>query len=383
MYKKITVLLSGLLLAGCSSIEHHSEVLEKSPLPEIASKRFHPKQVWSNTNTSGVGKTDGRLNLAVTNSAIFVADHKGHLVSLDPKSGKVQWQRETQATFTAGPIVSAQEIFLGTESGNLLNFSKKEGVSGWRASVKSPILAAPVVDSKQIFVHTLGGKLIALNSKTGEQQWEYQSTLPALVLQHSARPVLSDQNVIVGFASGQLAAFNRLNGYMIWERALSNFKGRSDLQRMIDVSSTPVVHNDVVYAISYQGSLVALQADSGNLIWEKQISSYSELVLTKKALYVADDRGVLWAIQPQNGKVLWKQEGLFGRQLFIVAYGNDLVAADEDGYLHWISQVDGAFKARLSFNGQGVNVPPIVQNSILYVMGREGKVAAYTTEANP
>ena len=59
--------------------------------------------------------------------------------------------------------------------------------------------------------------------------------------------------VLSGFDSGKLIAFNPENGSLIWEARMALPKGRTDLERMVDIDGSPLLQGDVIYAVTYQG----------------------------------------------------------------------------------------------------------------------------------
>jgi len=57
--------------------------------------------------------------------------------------------------------------------------------------------------------------------------------------------------------------------------------------------------------------------------------------------------------------------------------GDWIVVGDYDGYLHWLSQFDGHFVARVQIDDGGILVPPLVDGDRIYVLSRDGELAAY------
>lgn len=366
------------LLAGCTTIEHRSEALPKKPLPVVASNAIKPKVVWTNSQSAGLGKSHGKLRLAVTDAQIIVADHKGKILSLNPKTGKKHWEVSTNQAIAAGPSVIQDKIVVGTKDGQVLAYQLASGAQSWEAKVNGAILAAPQGNPEVVFVHVMDGSVFAFRTRDGKELWRYASHTPPLMLRRSSSPVLHKNHVLVGFSTGKLKALDKRDGVPIWEREIGVSQGRSDPQRMIDISADPVVKHNRIYAVSYQGKIAALQADSGQLIWERPLSSHSGIAVGEKDLFVSDHEGVLWALTENSGKTIWKQDALYGRQLSAPALWHQyVVVGDEEGYLHWLSRADGAYLGRTKVDGAGVEAVPHIKEGILYVLGRGGKVIAY------
>jgi outer membrane protein assembly factor BamB len=138
-----------------------------------------------------------------------------------------------------------------------------------------------------------------------------------------------------------------------------------------------LVIGDTVYAVAYQGRLVALSRDSGRVLWARDMSVYNNMTADDHALYLSDDKGAVWAIDRSSGAALWKQEKLHNRKVSApVLFGDYVVVADYEGYLHWLSRDDGHLAGRYYVDDAGVVSAPFPVKNLLYVEGLGGGVEA-------
>lgn len=369
------------LLTGCNSIEHRSESIQRTPLPPLAQDKTatQPRLVWCDSRSCGSKKAETHLRLAVSDPLVINADHKGRIFAFDQQKGTLKWQANSKAKITAGPAVVDGRVLVGTDDARVLAYQAATGAFLWQAKVTGPVLSAPQGNRGVVFVHALDGHVLALNAENGRQLWDYSANLPPVMLRRGSSPAFIDNHVIVGLANGKLMALHRLDGQPDWEREIAISKGRSDIQRMVDISADPVVADNTIYTVSYQGRLMALKPDMGEPLWEKEMSSFSGLAVNSKILFVTDARGVLWAIDRKTGNELWKQADLTGRHLSAPAVLNDMIiVGDDEGYLHWFSQKDGSWITRQAVDSKGIHATPVVKDDRIYVLGRSGKMAVYT-----
>jgi len=379
MWRFALPVMSAVLLSGCNTIEHRKETITKAPLPILAENSIKPQLLWSNNTTSGVGNSDAKLRLAVTSAEVVAIDNKGKILVLDRVSGKLKWKVSSKAEFTAGPTVFKDKILAGTDDGYIMSYQLSNGELSWKTKVGGSVLAAPEGDENTVFAHVLNGSLFALNAQDGRLLWRYHADTPPLMLRRSSSSQISKAFVVVGLANGKLIALNRTDGTLEWDQEIAVSKGRSDIQRMVDISADPVIKDETIYAVSYQGKIAALQLETGAPIWERELSSYSGIAVASRSLFVTDVTGVLWSLDRKSGSVLWKQAALSGRRLSAPALlQDDVIVGDEDGYLHWISQRDGSYKGRILVDSKGIDATPIVKDNIIYVLGCGGKVVAIT-----
>lgn len=375
----VIVVVGSLLLSACQTIEHRSEAITKSSLLPLVQSAWIPKLLWTNSASAGVGKKDAKLRLGLTNTMVVTADYKGNIFMLDRQNGVLKSRLATKQNIISGPAIVGGRVLIGTDNGQILAYQLSDGAFLWCANVMGTVLATPFGTDHLIFVHVLDGSVVALNTKDGKTIWRYAGHAPPLMLRQSSRPVLANNHLIVGFSNGKLKALDPTDGAVEWEREIAISKGRSDLQRMVDISADLVVKDNVVYAVSYQGNLVAVEVDTGTLRWEREFSSYSGLAVSNQAVFVTDAEGVIWAFNRKTGDLLWKAPQLYGRRLSAPALIRaELVVGDDEGTLHWIEQNNGVFSGRTVVDSKGIAATPLVENNIVYVLGQSGKVAALT-----
>lgn len=373
--RSFAALLAAAFLAGCNTIEHRSEEVPLEPLPAISQRNLTPKMVWATRLTQG-DKNDVKLRLALAGNALVSADGSGNLYSQDPNNGKVQWHIKDTAAFSAGPTLVEDTILLGTREGNLRAYAANNGQFKWETRLTGEILAAPKGYQNTAFVKTQDGSIYAVKLDDGKILWRYALHVPHLVLRHCSSPIITPQHVFVGFANGRLVAIHRNSGIVDWERTIASPKGRSDFQRMADISADPLVVNNIVYVVSYQGHLAALSEEDGQTLWEKEFSSFSGLDIQGSKLFLADAKGHVHALNAKTGETIWEQTKLQGRQLSKpTIFGDKITVGDNEGNLHYLSLETGNYLTRVFVDAKGIQAPPLVMGDKLYILGRGGNIA--------
>jgi len=361
---------------ACNTIEHQSEAIAKVALPVVAKDQV-VKSLWSAHPGAGVGKNDVPLRLALTPSTVVLADYKGTIIALDRMTGKKRWSVKHREPFSAGPSVIEDCVLLGTEEGGVISYKLSDGALMWRASVGSPVFAAIRGNNKALFVHTLADTVLALDPADGQRKWSYAASTPSLILRRSSSPVFYQDTVLVGLSTGQLVAIDQVTGVVLWQKEIAASKGRSETQRMIDLSADPLLQGSLVYAVGYQGNVAALKANTGELLWEQSLSSYAGLAVEDRTLVVPDHRGTLYAFDAITGKQRWKMLGLVGRRLTKpLCVGSMVLVGDDEGLVHWIDLESGRYVGRQSIDSKGIEAPLMLKEGIIYILGLSGKVVA-------
>ena len=344
MKRFLTVVLAALLLNACSS----SSMLTIEPPAALTDYKPELKvdALWARQLGKGVGRQYIKLAPLVEQYRVYAANRKGLVEAFDVHSGSRQWRMDLDMPINAGPGDGGDLLLLGGDA-EVVALGKSDGEVRWRAAVSSEVLAAPVRRGGVVVTHTVDGVVMGLDASDGHTLWRYTQQVPLLSLRGVGAPQIEGGIVVTGFANGRLAALTVTEGKLIWEQALEVARGRTELERMVDVDGRLVVDQGVVYAAGYQGRIAALTLDTGRLLWTREFSSYTGIVAGERELYVTDAAGNVWALARSNGGTLWKQSALHGRELSAPALqGDAVVVSDFEGYLHWLSRDDGHLMAR-------------------------------------
>ncbi len=206
--------------------------------------------------------------------------------------------------------------------------------------------------------------------------------MPALTLRGTSSPVAGGGVFIAGFANGRLMALLAEQGQVAWEVAVAEPRGRSELERMVDLDADPIVAGNTVYAATFQGRIAAIDIPSGQIEWAREFSTYTSLGQDFSNLYVCDDQGDLWALNRRNGASVWKQDALHLRGLSApVAYEDYVAVGDFAGYVHLLSRFDGEIIGRLKTDSKGIASLHVVGERLL-VLGKGGTLSVLRAAAN-
>jgi outer membrane protein assembly factor BamB len=381
----IPALAALLLLNGCSWIKSWGDDDDDPDAPaELV--EFEPTlnvgKVWSAGIGKGLDKAGRQLWPAHASGTIYAADYKGLLIAVDAESGARRWEIKTKLPFTGGPGISDNLLMMGTENGEVFAFDATTGTQLWSATVTSEVLAAPTAADGIVVVRCIDGRVFGLDADTGQRLWIYDHNVPLLTLRGNAPVLLRAGVVFVGYDGGQVVALRLEDGTLMWEQTLVTTEGRTELERLSDIDGQLVFIASDLLVSSYKNRLASLAADSGRLLWFKDISSSTGVSVDRVNLTLSDKEGNVWLLDRRNGAESWKLDQLFQRGLTRpVFYGSFVVVGDFEGYLHWINIDNGQFAAREKIGGKGFSGPPLVVGNTLYVMTKKGELIAFRAGA--
>lgn len=377
MNGRFAVALLPLLLGACSTLDSlnpfsstpsGTKMAELQPIASTA----EAKVVWRES----VGKSEDYVFVpAVFGTSVYAASKDGSLTRLD--GGQKVWRIDVGQKLSGGVGSDGKTVVVGSPKGDLLAFAAADGQLLWKAKATSEILAAPAVDERVVVVRSGDNRLAAYDVADGQRKWIYQRPTPALSLRVTAGPVLADKYVFAGFPGGKLIAVSTSNGAQLWEGAVALPKGATELDRVADITSLPVIDGRDICAVAFQGRVACFDLGKGNMVWAREMSSAAGLSIDGRYVYVSDDKGAIHALDKASGASIWKQDKLSMRRLTAPLPIRGLVAvADVQGVVHFLNRDDGSFAARVSTDGSPVAAPLQVMGSSLLVQTRNGGMYA-------
>jgi outer membrane protein assembly factor BamB len=180
-------------------------------------------------------------------------------------------------------------VVVGSADGWVIVLDAKDGSERWRVSLGGETLSPPLIEENHVIVATIDNRLRALNAIDGSERWIIEQATPALTMRGSATPAIAGSSVIAGFDNGRLLAARIDTGDVVWDAVLAPPSGRSDLERLSDIDGQISVVGQDIYAAGYQGRVASVAAESGQVLWAREISSYVGVSADWNSVYTTID----------------------------------------------------------------------------------------------
>lgn len=376
-------LLCVVAISGCTTVKGwfggkgEAEANEPAQLVE-----FTPSASVSRIWTASAGKGEDRLGVrqrpTIADGRVYAAAVKGGVNAFDLQTGKRLWNYESRLRLSGGPGVGDGLVVVGGLDGEVIALDAQTGAEKWQAQVLSEVIAAPEVGSGLVFVRSNDGRVSAFDAASGERRWFWNRGVPMLSVRGNSAPVLGPGLLFVGNDDGTVSALSAADGAPLWDQAVAQPEGRTELDRMADVDGTPVLDNTTLFATSFKGQTLAIDAPSGNPLWSSVHGGAGRVAVGPSIVVVADRSGAVFGLDKLGGSALWQQPALARRNLSGMAiHGDYAVVGDFDGYLHWLDLSNGEFVARQRTGRAALRAAPIVADGVLVVQNVNGDLSAY------
>ncbi len=338
------------------------------------------KKVWG----KGIGKGSEQLHLSLKPSGnsevIYTASHDGKVSSIEAASGRVFWRKDLSTNLTAGPATNDTRLVVFGLDGDLICLRTGDGSEAWRTSIKGESLATPIIANDNVIIHTIDGQLRSFSIFDGTERWSLSQEMPSLTLRGSSSPVTLGNNVISAFDNGRVILVNIETGMVIWEAMLSPPTGRSALERLIDIDGAIKTFGQDIYLAGYQSKLVSLAAESGQIIWSKDLSTQTGIDIDDEYIVVTSEEGFVLGLSRDDGTEIWRNEILIRREVTApVIFDTLVVVGDLEGYVHFFDISTGDLLSRRRAGKGAISGHPVVIEGYLYVQNETGELTVFSS----
>lgn len=365
--KRVSVRIAGivalsavLLLSGCISLDSLNPFSSSTPKAKVKPlPAFEANAAVSTLWQAKIGEAGNySLTPALVDASVFVAAADGSVARLD--QGRQVWRTATGQPISGGVGSDGKLVAVGTSQGDVLALDAASGKILWTTRVSSEVLAPPVIADDLVVVRSGDARIAGLEAADGKRRWMYQRNVPTLALRSYASVLTVGKTTYVGYAGGKLVALANSNGSTVWEATVASPKGTTELERITDVISSPVLVGNAVCAVAYQGRVACFDANTGNPLWSREMSSTVGLAADEQQIYVTDTLGRIQALGRENGSSMWLMDKLMTRSPGRpVVAGDFVLVADVEGFVHALRKDTGALVGRAGTDGSAVRGDPV------------------------
>ena len=384
--KNLALFFLILFLSSCS-IFSDEDLTYIAPSPEVKNNKIKLDVDFKKSINSGNIEVFSKITPVIAYDKIFLASYLGIVSAYDIKTNKKVWQKDLRKLkqenlifddfylkeITAGLNSRYNQLFLATQNGEIYSLDVKTGDVLYSKNINSEVLAPFAVAEGAVLIHSAKGELISLSADTGKINWQYQYPNPSLSLRGQSKPIVFQGGVILAQSNGVLSVLSLQNGNVFWQLDLAQNKSGTELERITDIDSTPVILNETLYIATFSGELEAIDLKDAGKIWQRNLSIYKDIKVFKDNLIVTDKDNNIYAISSLSGEILWQNQKFQGRDTNVAqVVDNNLVFGDFEGYVYVISGETGELLGKKHLANSGFRENFLYQDDFIYAFAAEG-----------
>ncbi|WP_413291500.1 PQQ-binding-like beta-propeller repeat protein [Bdellovibrio sp. HCB337] len=366
-------LFSSTLLTGCSTFENL--------LSRTAEKReFQVREVWvrqgPQKDNLGFRKIN-RMTPLIVGDLLIEANALDGMVAYHRDGGHQVWRLNVLNGVEAGAALVNDRLFFGASDGSFYSVNAKTGKVLWTFPTRTENISEPFLDTTNGIVYFISGANVvyALDAESGRQVWLYsRQDNSNFSIRGGSKPALKDGNLFVGFSDGTLVSLNAKTGNLQWELPLNKNK------KFRDIDAAPVVDGDQIFVSGYDDKLYCINAGKGDIQWKIDGGGYYPVTISGDKIYYSTTSGEVWALQRGNGDKIWSYKVPEGVPTQAKVYKGLAVFGESQGALKFLDANTGKQVSSYS-PGRGIMSTPLVDDKNNHIYFISGEANVYAMEA--
>lgn len=289
----------------------------------------------------------------VAGDLLFVGSCAGTFYALDKRSGKVRWSYDItkdglQTSFHGDPLVAGDLVLVGTDGGGVPNsvghlyaFARETGQVRWKYRVDKGVSTDVLGIGSRLFAVASGTRLVCLDLKSGWVRWVVadEPSEPEKVQSHTSR--IPD------------GPSSRAKDPDVPSHPSEDPDGRSLPPEDPDGASLDSEDRDNLPADRFPGP-----------------ASVSPIVVGRR-VYFATARGSVYAVNARTGKVVWKASLSAPITTDLAAAGGFLYVGTSARHLYRLRLDNGAVARDLPLNGRPFGNQIVAGGSLFVLLGED------------
>jgi len=288
---------------------------------------------------------------------IHVVKGFGNLLSIDPRTGSIDWVVETR--FLAQPSVAGDKVFAGS---------------------LDALAAYSLTDGKELWKTDEGGK-------GGDTYWFSPANSDGSLLGCLVVPVrVEGTDELRGRSDSFVAAYDGATGEQKWKKKLNDMK---NWERPMSGSALADTSKDRLF-VDHADTISAFQLSSGKELWAKPFTSRQDLKensndklgpfftpglsLSGDTLYVGSEDKSLYALSASSGSEIWHRS-TDGRVGIPTPYGGKVYVGSSDKYLYAMNATSGELQWKY-YCGGSISGRPVVSGKRVFCSSDNGRFHA-------
>jgi len=232
------------------------------------------------------------------------------------------------------PLIYKDLVIQANGLDGIAAYHHMTGAEKWRLPIVNGAEPSATLVKDRIFIGASDGQFYSIQADTGKVLWTFPTKIETL-----SEPLLNEGILYILTGNNSLFALDASDGKQLW---LYTRQDTSSLS--IRGGSKPALRNGTLYVGFSDGSIVALLAANGALKWEKQLSRNkkfrdldSDPLLEGDFMYVTGYDDHVYCLRAATGETVWQAPyggygsiSMAGDRLYLAASTNEFLALQKE-----------------------------------------------------
>ena len=254
------------------------------------------RAVWSQDIAGGVGPGSP----VVIDSVVLLGTMRGDLYAIHAGTGAILGWINLGEAIHGSPAVErfVAVVALANTQASLVSYDIYSGSVRWKRPY-GDIEMTPLEAENRIYVGNLQGIFYAVEPVDGDEIWHFTLSENTRLRGIRSSPALSGTTIVFGADDGSVYALKADDGSLLWRAETG-----------APIWATPAIAEGLVVVGTITGDIVAVELSSGTLRWHHQVHSpiYAGALLDGQRAVIGTLGGTLHALDLTTGQEVWETD---------------------------------------------------------------------------
>ncbi len=302
---------------------------------------------------------------AVVDGRVYFGSLDTFFYALDLESGEELWRFQAAAEVKSSPSVFDGVVYFGDEMGEFHALDAVTGEQKWVYSTGAGIVSAANYSEGKLVFGSYDNSIYALNAADGTLAWRIQTEGYV-----NGTPAIVDGKVVSVGCDGFCRIIGLHDGVVL-----------SAVQVYAYVGSSPTVADGVAYFGTFENQVLALDLDSGELLWEyehpqRKFPYYSSAAIGGGRLLIGGRDKMMHAIDAETGAPIWTHRMRARIDSSPVIVGDRVIFGASSGEVTMLDVASGEVLWQFE-TGSSIVASPAIAQGRLIIGTEDGQMYAF------
>ena len=244
----------------------------------------------------------------------------------------------------------------------------------WSNEHRVSFISQIKIDNDKFYALDANNTFNCFSLKDGNKLWEFKTEEKLINSQKQTSIVIDKDKVIFNNSKGEIIALDKDSGNLIWITPSISFD--ESFQSFLLKSSDLVLDNENLYISNNRNNFYSLDVNTGLVNWRQNINSSLRSVIIDNVIFTISDNGYLFIIEKDTGNIVrstnvlsnFKQKKRDKIKLtgFLVS-SDKIYLTSNNGHLILINIEDGKQDEIFKVSREKIS-KPYVNNESLYIV---------------
>jgi outer membrane protein assembly factor BamB/predicted MPP superfamily phosphohydrolase len=256
-------------------------------------------------------KTNGKIYAmpAASNNIVVTGSSDNFIYGLSARTGKLLWKLETEKAVLGNPVIEKGVAYIGSSDGHFRAIDITTGTLRWDFdSVRGFVVTKPLIYNNKIYFGCWNNDFYCLDISTGKQIWKWNNGASNRMFSPAACfPVATANRVFIVAPDRYMTSLDASTGSVIWRKQMPDLRVRESMGLSKDSS--------LVFVKTMEGNVYGISTSANDMspVWKSDVSlgyeiSPTAIVENNNIVFVPTQSGTTVAIDRNTGKLLWKHK---------------------------------------------------------------------------